>query len=170
ETGKMVTAVSWQDSLQRISQSSNLHTDLPLNVYNEGVSKAIEATMEELRTNAAFLPLQEFTPFSGKATGVHLDRMIMLMGTMSAAWDPEYNINPSLDDALRAPYYTGQKSIYDPGVVWGDFSIYFTGFSYFLVYAAAYLLAKDLLTVCLNCIARVFNMVVLYVIAPPIIG
>ncbi|MBR0312650.1 MAG: hypothetical protein IJQ98_09700, partial [Oscillospiraceae bacterium] len=103
-------------------------------------------------------------------TLVPLDRLVFLMGSMHAAKNPMYNAKPALDDSLRAPYYTGEKSIYDLDQVNKDFDIGIASTDYIIVYVACVALIFDLMVIILNCIARIFNMLFLYLIAPPVIA
>ena len=165
ENGKPVK--SWQSVLQSIANASDLRYDIPLDAYNDGVSRAILDAMDTLGKDASLRPLREFSRVTPSGTRVPMDRFVFLMGTMRAAKNSRYNENPTLDDAIRGPYYVGEKNIYDLDDVDEDFRIGFDT-DYIIVYVACAALIWDLAVIILNCIARIFNMLFLYLIAPPI--
>ena len=123
--------------------------------------------MDTLGKDASLRPLREFSRVTPSGTRVPMDRFVFLMGTMRAAKNSRYNENPTLDDAIRGPYYVGEKNIYDLDDVDEDFRIGFDT-DYIIVYVACVALIWDLAVIILNCIARIFNMLFLYLIAPPI--
>ncbi|MBR0311827.1 MAG: hypothetical protein IJQ98_05450, partial [Oscillospiraceae bacterium] len=165
ENGKPVK--SWQSVLQSIANAADLRYDIPLDAYNDGVSRAILDAMDTLGKDASLRPLREFSRVTPSGTRVPMDRFVFLMGTMRAAKNSRYNENPTLDDAIRGPYYVGEKNIYDLDDVDEDFRIGFDT-DYIIVYVACVALIWDLAVIILNCIARIFNMLFLYLIAPPI--
>ena len=168
ETDGNGTAVrSWQSVLQNIANAADLRYDIPLDVYADGVSRSLLDAMDTLRKDASFKPLKEFTRVTPSDTRMPLDRFVFLMGTMKAAKNSRYNEQPSIDDAIRGPYYIGEKNIYDLDDVDDDFRIGFDT-DYIIVYVACIALIWDLAVIILNCIARIFNMLFLYLIAPPI--
>ena len=62
----------------------------------------------------------------------------------------------------------GEKSIYDYDQVSSDFEI--SGIDYIVLYLVAFKLIWDLAVIIIDCVARIFNMLFLYLIAPPFIG
>ena len=165
ENGK--STKSWQSVLQTIANAADLRYDIPLDAYEDGVSRALLEAMDTLNKDASFRPLKEFTRIAPSRTRMPLDRFVFLMGTMRAAKNARYNEQPSMDDAIRGPYYIGEKNIYDLDDVDGDFRIGFDT-DYIIVYVACVALIWDLAVIILNCIARIFNMLFLYLMAPPI--
>ena len=161
---------SWQSVLSQIAHSTDLRYDVKIDVYNQGVMSSVTAAMDYLQSGGNIAPVSyvsEYYESDGKA---HLDRMVFLMGTMRAARNTAYNREPSFSDALRAPYYYNQgKSIYNFDDVDSDFNIGFPT-DYILVFMAVFALIMDLITILLNCVARIFNMLFLYIIAPPVIA
>jgi len=131
---------------------------------------SVTAAMDYLQSGGNIAPVsyvREYYQPDGKA---HLDRMVFLMGTMRAARNTAYNREPSFMDALRGPYYFGEgKSIYNIDDVDSDFNIGFPT-DYILVFLAVFALITDLITILLNCVARIFNVLFLYIIAPPVIA
>ena len=159
---------SWQAVLQKIANAADLRRDLKMDVSYESVTSSILNAMTVMKTDASFRPLKEFTRVAPSETLVPLDRMIFLMSSMHAAKNDEYNENASLTDPVRGPYYAGEKSIYDLDSVNSDFSISPAKMDYIILYVSAVAVIFDLVIIILNCIARIFNMLFLYVIAPPI--
>ena len=164
----------WQASLQKIVNAApDLSADVPLDVYNSSLSEAIEEAMEEIRTDEQFKPLEEYadvlsTEDSGK---VKLDRIVLLIGTMNAAYNEAFNdTNADVKDQLRAPFYYGYENhdIYDTDDMWDSFNL--KKYDFIIVFFLAFVLAKNMVVIILNCIARIFNMAMLYIIAPPIIA
>ncbi|MDO4733052.1 MAG: hypothetical protein Q4B50_06010, partial [Bacillota bacterium] len=162
---------TWQSALQRIANSANLTQDLKMDVYYDSVSKAILDAMELLKVNSSLMPLESYErQYLTSRKSTPLDRVLFLMSTMRAAKNSEYNVNPSMTDPVRGPYYSGEKSIYNLDEVNEDFDIGITSTDYLLWYFMGYKLLFFLARIILNCIARIFNIMLLYLIAPPIIA
>ncbi len=160
---------SWQSALQQIVNAADLSTDLSFDVYNASVSNALLDCMELMQTDYSFSPLRTYTrQYTGGGTSVPLDRLVFLMCTMRAAKNPVYNQNVSMEDPLRGAYYVGEKDIYSYEQVSADFSM--GSLDYIVMYIVAFKLIWDLAVIMLDCVARIFNMIFLYLIAPPVIG
>ena len=161
---------TWQSVLAQIASSCDLSKDVKVDQYNDGVSRSLKNAMAYLRTTANPRALPSITRKAFEDSEAHLDRMVFLMGTFRAAKNPAYNKTPAFDDALRGRYYYGEdRSIYDLDHVDSDFNIGFAT-DYIVVWVAAIAIIFDLLIIILNCIARIFNMLFLYLIAPPVIA
>ncbi len=162
---------SWQSVLSQIASSCNLKQDVKVDKYNDGVTRSIGEAMEYLRTTAEPRPVDHVERTTFAYNEAHLDRMIFLMGTFRAAKNADaFNKNPSFDDALRGDYYYERgKSIYSFSKVDKDFDIGFAT-DYLLVWIASVAIIFDLVVIILNCVARIFNMLFLYLIAPPVIA
>ena len=162
---------SWQSVLAQIASSCDLSKDVKVDQYNDGVSRSLKKAMVYLQTTATPRPVPSVVRKSVQSNGeANLDRMIFLMGTFRAAKNPAFNENPSFDDALRSRYFYGEdKSIYNLDDVDSDFNIGFAT-DYIVVWIAAIAIIFDLVVIILNCIARIFNMLFLYLIAPPVIA
>ena len=162
---------SWQSVLAKIASSCNLKQDVKVDMYNDGVSRSIGEAMKYLKTTAEPRPLETIKKKSFAYNEAHLDRMIFLMGTFRAAKNSDaYNKNPAFNDPLRGQYYYEEgKSIYSFENVDSDFDIGFRT-DYLLVWIAAVAIIFDLVVIILNCVARIFNMLFLYLIAPPVIA
>ena len=161
---------SWQSELEKIVYTADLSKDLPLNTYNENLQAALEHTVEVMQTDKSFKPIESYerAPIVGTES-VSLAKILFLSCTMRAANNDSFNENASFTDALRGPYYTGDKSIYDYDTVITDFDI---GLStdYLLLFIVGWIMVKDLLVIIFTCISRIFNMVLLYLISPPLIA
>ncbi|MCR4725410.1 MAG: hypothetical protein K5772_08250 [Clostridia bacterium] len=161
---------SWQSVLANVAKSANLTQDVKVDVYNQSVAYSITEAMDYLQNSDHVVPVAKVSRTYVDDNDVHLDRMVFLMGTMGAAKNAAFNKTPSMDDALRGPYYYDQGgNIYDYDQVSDDFDIGFKT-DYIVVFIAACAAIWDLLVILLNCTARLFNMLFLYVIAPPIIA
>ena len=168
---------TWQSVLQEVAHSADLRYDLKGDVYYESVAKALEHALTVIRSDASFRPLERFEEQrSSNAADVPLDRIVFLMGTLDAANNNFFNRNPSFSDALRLPYYTGEKSLYDTGdydslkVINGDFDISYSRFDYFVSFVMGIAVLYNTLTILLALIARMFNILFLYIIAPPVLA
>ena len=158
---------TWQSVLQKIANSHDLRTELKLDVSYDAVTSSILEAMDVMRNDPSFAPLESYTRVAPAEGYVPLDRYLFLMGTMRAAKNSEYNEYPELTDPVRGPYYSGEKSIYYISQVSKDFDIGFAT-DYLVVFLSGIALIFDLCVIILNCIARIFNMLFLYIIAPPV--
>ncbi len=166
----IIGQVCWQSELQRIVYAADLTRDQPLDVYNENLTLAIEHTVEVMQTNRNFVPISAYERKSLTSNGsVPLDRVLFLSSTMRAANNEAYNKNASFSDALRGPYYTGEKSIYDFDTVSADFNIGMAT-DYILLFLVGWIMIKDLAEIIFTCVSRIFNMILLYLISPPLIA
>ena len=183
--GKKTEVNTWQSVLQDIANSADLRYDLSADVYYENVMTAITRAVSVMQTDASFHPLQRFEKHaSARYDDIPLDRIVFLSGTLEAANNAEYNIKPSFTDALRLPYYSGAKGIQDSvDVVNGkkveydakkeiqkDFNISYTRFNYLVPLVLGFAVLISSFTMLLNLIARIFNMLFLYLIAPPVLA
>ena len=161
---------SWQSVLSRIAKSVDLTLDAKVDIYDQNIASSITYAMDYLQTTSNPVPLKSISQTYVADNNVHLDRLLFLMGTTGAAKNSTFNKAPRIDDALRGPYYYNQgRSIYNFRHVDQDFDI---GFStdYIVVWMLAIALIFDLVVIMLNCITRMFNMLFLYLIAPPVIA
>ena len=185
-TGAAITGDvnTWQNVCQRLGNAADLRYELPADDYNEHVAKAIEETLRIMDTDASFKPLKSFTV---KGSGVSssdapFDRIIFLTAGLDAANNKQFNGgNANLTDSLRRPWYNGTKSLYDMEyevngrlVEWdsndeidNDFDTGFTKYNYLIAFVLCIATTLSLLTILLNLGGRIFNLLVLYVIAPP---
>ena len=156
--------------MQRIIYAADLTQDQPLDVYNENLTLAIEHTVEVMQTNRNFVPISKYERKALTNNGsVPLDRVLFLSATMRAANNDAYNKEASFSDALRGPYYTGDKSIYDFDTVSADFNIGMAT-DYILLFLVGWIMIKDLAEIIFTCVSRIFNMILLYLISPPLIA
>ena len=161
------TIETWQSALQRIVNAADLNYDLTMDVYNSSVSKAITDVMDIINTDASFRPWATY-----KRTGIvdttktPMDAIMFLMGTSKAANNESYNENPSLTDNLRGAYYGGNKSIYNLDEVSDDFDIAISKMDHIIIIIGAIKIIFDLATCVLNAVARMFNVLLLYLVAP----
>ena len=161
--------VSWQSELQKIVNAADLSRDLKLDVYDAGVTNAIVSLMKTMQQNSSFAPLQSYErKYVSNSSKVPLDRLIFLMCTMDAAKNPAFNDSPTVGDELRGAYYTGEKSIYNRESVVADFEI--SKINFIVLIAVAFKLIWDYAVIIINCVARIFNLLLLYLIAPPCIA
>lgn len=167
------TTPNWQMVITKIGLAHDLKTAQPIDKYDEKIQTAIIDAMNVMNTTTNFYPLQRYESSAEEiASGATpIDAIIFLSGTMEAANNESYNTNASIFDGLRYDYIRqGGKSIYDLETVEKDFNISFDVFNHLMIIIVGYLVAKNLLTIVMNCVARIFNMLILYLIAPPFIG
>ena len=161
--------MSWQSELQKIVNSTDLRQDISMDVYNESLASALTNLMKVLNSDASFKPLA--SPYTTReynlsAADTPLDVILFLMGTSDAANNENYNVTPSLTDNLRGGYYIGEKSIYDVGQVMHDFDIAIGTFDHILIIFGAITMIPNLVICVFNAIARMFNLLMLYLMAP----
>ena len=165
------TIATWQSALQRIANSASLERDLSMDVYHEGVANSILSAMEQLKVNGSFKPLEEYQRhYQPSRSSLPMDRFLFLMASMRAAKNEDYNVDPSLTDPLRGAYYYGEKSIYDLDTVNEDFDIGVAAFDYLVLFLTCCKMLTTLVTIILNCVGRIFNMLLLYLISPLIVA
>jgi len=164
---------NWMTVLQELAAASDLNSDLDMDVYYGTVSKAVNNAMNTLRSNPnlAALPNYKFDLYTVKdAEECVLDRALFIMGTTHAANSDTYNQNASCNDAVRGPFYTGEKSIYDINEVSDTFNIKLNGINYVLIAIIAFFVLKYLFRAIIQCASRIFMMIALYIVAPPFIA
>ncbi len=160
---------SWQSAIQEIVNAANPGEDLAFDIYDDKVGDALLSCMKLMKTDKSFGPLRSYTrKYSNNNTNIPLDRLIFLSATMRAASNSVYNSNASLEDPLRGAYYTEEKNIYDNEQVSKDFKL--SDINYIALWAVALKLIWDLAVIIVDCVARIFNMIFLYLVAPPFIG
>ena len=165
------TIATWQSALRKVANAASLDRDLRLDVYHESVSNALLEAMDLLKVNGSFKPLEEYRrQYQPSRASVPMDRLLFLMASMRAAKNSDYNEEPSLTDPLRGAYYYGEKSIYDLDTVNEDFDIGIAALDYIVLFLTSYKMLQILVTLILNCVSRIFNMLLLYLIAPLVVA
>lgn len=158
---------SWQAALLNIYNSADIYTELPLDKYNERVTDAIISCVEKIQKDASFKPLRYYYRGSqNSGSKVSLGRTVLLASSFDAANSSRYNKNPSLTDSLRRPYYTVSKDIYSFGSVDYDFDLSFGTWHHLVALIVPIILCMEFFKILINCTARIFNMVLLYITAP----
>ena len=160
---------TWQSVLQDLVFVANLEKELKMDVYNEGVSNALLEIMDTLETNKNFYPLEYYKRADAPLNNIPLDRVLFLACTYNAAINEQYNVNPSHTDPLRGPYYNGEKSIYDFKQVSEDFNLIW-GFNYIIFFLIVYGIFKEMRIILTDCVARIYNVILLYLVGPPFIA
>ena len=164
--------VSWQSELVKIYRASNgLNRDMAMDVYNEGLNRAMVDLMETIQTNDSFKPLTYYETPTGyiNAEDIPFDVLLFMVGTSNAAHNPEANVSPSVNDSVRGQYLNGDKSIYLETDVEMDFSIRGIGYprmQHFLIWISGIFILLDMTVCVFNAIARIFNVLLLYLVAP----
>lgn len=160
---------NWQSMLKKLVESGDPNYELRVDVMTDS-SSAILKIMNELKTNADFFPVASVKREikTNVQQTVPIDRIVFLMGTLEAAKNNAFNKTPDLNDAARGPFYYGEKSIYSYDAVSSVFETGSNGINYLLIGILAWFTMKNLATCVFNCIARIFNLIGLYIIAPPI--
>ncbi len=164
--------VSWQKSLRQLSMTADLYTEQPLDEYNEAISQSLLDIIDLIKTNPSFKPLA--SPYVERSTegdqAATLGRTIMLTASYHAALNSRYNRDQSVTDPLRSAYYYGYKDIYDLGDVEEDFSIGIMHWNHLIAIAAVLYLGKTFGVILFNCVARIFNIMLLYIMGPPFVA
>jgi len=175
---------TWQSVCQNLGNAADLRFELSADEYNEHVAKSIEDTLDVMDKDASFKPLKSFTV---KGSGVSssdapFDRIIFLTAGLDAANNKQFNGGKaSLTDSLRRPWYSGAKSLYDKEyevngkvVEWDsndeidrDFDTGFSKYNYLIAFVLCIATTLSLLTILLNLGGRIFNLLMLYIVAPP---
>lgn len=165
---------TWQSVLQNIANAADYNREAPVDVYNEGIANALYECMTLLKTDASLTALESYDRIEEyDSDSVEMGRILFIVGTMgngvtAAAKNDAYNVHPSLTDPVRAPYYRGVKDIYDISQVNQDFDIALTKTNYIIVYIVGAALVFNMALILVSCVARIFNLMFLYLIAPPI--
>ena len=162
--------VSWQSVLVPIARARSLKTDINIDEYDTELVEAIIDAMEILQSGVEFRPLQVYSvpPTATVDADTRLDVIVMLTGTMTAAENEKYNENASIFDALREPYMSGEKDIHDIEEVEADFDL--SAIDYLLIIICAIFLGYQMIFLAINAVARIFNMLLLYLAFPPIMA
>ena len=173
EDGESVEHNTWQSVLENIYRSvDDIDEPQPLDEYNTKLSEALLEAMDIIKNDASFEALDKYhVSVSSQQVGemVSLDRMVMLIGSL-------YGNGANLDkgsgmtDYLRGPYYYGQKDIYSFDRVKKDFDMDLGSWMYLTVIITAIFFIREMLAMVFNAVARIFNMLLLYLTAPPFIA
>ena len=158
--------LTWQSALQKIYQAADVRYDLVLDVPNNNVSKALKAVMNEMKKNPSFAPLAEFKKTRTTTETVPIDSVVFLLGTLDSANNGVFNIKPSIYDEVRGPFMTDDNSIYSLTDVRTAFDIGLGGISYLMILILCYFIIKNLINAIFSCIARIINLIGLYITAP----
>ncbi|MBR5165873.1 MAG: hypothetical protein IKW87_10025 [Ruminococcus sp.] len=167
---------TWQSVLQDIASAANYNNEAPVDVYNEAIANSLSNCMTVMRTDPSFRALESYDrKYEFKDEEVDLGRMVFLIGTMgigktAAARNEAFNKDPKFTDSLRLPYYYGIKDVYDLDQVNQDFDIAYDKTNYIVVFFSCFVLIINMGIIIVSCIVRIFNLLFLYIIAPPIIG
>lgn len=170
------TSNTWQSVLQEIANAADYNQEQPVDIYDEQIANALDHCITVLNTDPDFHALKSYDRVKMYSEeSVPLDRTLFLMGTMgngstAAAKNDQYNKDPSIFDDIRGPYYIGEKNIYSLSQVNKDFDISVMKTNYLVVYIGAIVIIVNLAIILVNCIVRLFNLLFLYIIAPPIIA
>ncbi|MCR5337331.1 MAG: hypothetical protein K6E75_02110 [Lachnospiraceae bacterium] len=165
---------TWQNVLQKIAFSQSLSQNVDVDIYYEGMNKALLEAMEIIHTDKDFHALKTFTQeqIPGDSIGgeVYLDRICFLMGTMDGAINEEYNKKPGLFDGLRGKFYIGSEtedgnySVYDRQQVFAGFHA--NKIRFLFIDLAAALIFGVLFVIVIGTLARILNLLLLYLSAP----
>ena len=162
---------TWQSELLNLAKSADPTVEMPLDDMNS-TDVILLDIMETMRTNKNFYPVESVKrkTYDNSGETVSLDRIIFLMGTLDAANNKKFNEDPSVTDGLRGPFYYGEQSIYSMSDVQSAFDVGIGGISYLMIVILVWFTLKNLATCILTCIARIFTLLGLYIVAPPVIA
>lgn len=162
---------SWQSVLRNIALSRSLTREMPLDEYDEALQNSILHAMEVIRTGDLKI-LPSYTKgreYIGTGT-TRLEAICVLLGTFGAAKDEDYNVNPSLTDAVRGPFYAGEKDILKPSEVMEVFYIWPQKINYLTVWVMMFILILELFKTMFMLATRIYNLLVLYIVAPLVVS
>lgn len=165
------TKPSWQSALLAIARAHTLSEPQPLDEYDQKLTEAILECMKDMEQYKDFGPLTYYKTENEKIgpNETPIDAIIFLSGTTEAAKNDTFNENVSIFDDLRYDYIRkGGKSIYAWSDVSDDFNMY--KIHHLMIILVGLLVAYLFLNICINCVARIFNMLILYIMAPPFIA
>ena len=159
---------SWQAALLKIFCACDVYEELPIDKYNESLTRAMLSCMDKMQQDGSFKPLSYYyRGYSNTPEGeLQLGKMVMLISSFDAAYSSKYNKNPSLYDSLRRPYMQGSKSVYNLIDVEGDFCLSFGWWNHFIAIFVNLFLIWEFLIMLINAVARIFNIIILYITAP----
>ena len=162
---------TWQTVIQSILNASNPKKAVKADVYYENVANTVLNAMNIVKNDTSLKALSRYeTGYKNTNQTTPLDITIFLMGSMNAAMNEAYNVDPSVNDALRFPYYIEKKSIYDFDQVDRDFNISISKMDYVIIWISCFVCLFNLAQLIFSCIGRIFNMLLLYIAAPPLIS
>lgn len=153
---------TWQSAIYQLGSSADFKASLPEDQYNETVSLAVSAIMDELKYNPNFKPVKYVEQ---KELGeLSVDTIIFLTASMDAPWSSFYKDSASFTDPLRRSYYDGTKEHSNLKTVRKDFDIWL------IRYEIAFLSSFVFVLVMVQCtfifITRLVNLMLLYVVSP----
>ena len=166
--------VSWQKIIRDIGVATDYNQSIYLDEFNKPVNDAILAAMEAMRKDGSFKPFEYYKNENSKNYngGAELGKTLMIAATFNAAKNKSYNTTPSLTDEIRGPFYRGEEG-HDPysrSDIEKSFSLDLDKFNHIIVLVGTVWLIKEFLAIIMNCIGRIFNMMLLYIVAPPFIA
>ena len=168
--------VTWQSLMEKLGTGYDFTQEAPLDAYDDGLTNALLDCMEAFRKNQTLRVLSRYEStleIAEKGTGtVPMDRILFLVGTMGTIGDnagarnDAFNENPSFFDAVRQPFYTGQRDIYDWNAVKEAFDPSPIKTNYILVYIISVAVLMEMVVVIVTCAVRIFNLLALYIASP----
>lgn len=166
---KEVTKDSWQYALAKIALSMDLSQEASPNMYYPALEEAMNEAFETIQKNNNFHPLREYnvpvvkeisnenTPFGA---------MLFLTATFDAARNGLNGKDASITDSLRGKYLTGSRNYKDLDHVKADFNLDYEYFNHLTLIISAIFIGLQFVEILVDCIVRIFNMLLLYITAP----
>lgn len=175
ENGRKID--TWQSIMEELAIAANYNVETTLDTYDEGITNAVLDAMEKLQSNSKIEALPrinraEIDEELDDDEPIAMDRILFLVGTMgttgnlAAARNDLYNVNPSFSDAVRLPYYIGEKDIYDFDEVRKTFTPDPFHMNYAIVYIVGLALLREMIIMMITCAARIFQLLALYIASP----
>jgi len=164
---------SWQYALYQIYMAGDLNRGMSVDVYNQNLSDSILNCMYALKYNTSFKPLSHYerTVVEGEDSNASLGTILLLSSTMNAANNSSYNgTKASITDALRLPFYQGVKDIYNRDTVESAFTIEIGRWDHITALFGLGICLIEFIKITFLCISRIFNMLILYLVAPGFIA
>ena len=172
---------TWQSVMEELARACDYENEVTLDSYNDGLTNAMLDAMELFKRNPNIKALPSYTrvdDVENEGENVPMDRILFLVGTMgtigdrAAARTESYNVEPSFYDAVRYPFYLGEKGadIYDFDDVRKAFEVSPGYMNYIVVYAAGIAILMEMMVIIVTCAVRIFNLLALYISSPLVIA
>ena len=149
---------TWQSMCERLARAWDYSQEMPLDAYNDGLTGAMLAVMEEMRAHPNMRVLDHYSrEVKYNNNKVSMDRILFICATMgnfngkAAARTEKYNVEPSFYDAVRQPFYYGFSDMYDYDQVKAVFDPSPMKTNYVLVYATAISMISEMLVIIVTC-------------------
>lgn len=169
EVYKEQTQNSWQYVLSKVAASMDLSQEASANVYYESLETAMEEAFVVIDNNNNFYPLRQYSVPAAPAitnSNTPFGAMLFLSATFDASKKGLNGSKASLTDSVRGKYITGSKDYTNKDDVESDFDLDFSKFNHLTLIIAAIFIGRQFIEILIDCIVRIFNLLLLYLSEP----